>query len=138
MRLVDLTAVQRQKVGRFIGATGAICASAIWGVIVFAVLALLVEPRGGWEKLVLIIAMPFGALAAMLLVASVATAITLVKRADTSMPWRIATTHVVMAVAALWIGGSGLAVFALLAIAGTQMVAIRLIQTTPSHASSQR
>lgn len=138
MRFVDLSPVQREKVGRFIGATGAVCASAIWGFIVFAVLALLIEPRRGLDKLVAIIAMPFGAIAAMLLVVSAATAITLVKRADTSMPWRIASTHLVMAVAALWIGGPGLAVLAMLAIAATQVIAIRLLQTTPSHASSQR
>jgi hypothetical protein len=127
-----------EKVGRFIGATGAACASAIWGFLVFAALALLIEPHAGWRGLVVIIAMPMGALAAMFLVASVATVIILAKRADTSMPWRIATTHVVMAALGLWWGGPGIAVFALLAIAATQLIAIRLLQTTPSHASSQR
>ena len=136
-----MSAVQparREKVGRFIGATGAACASAIWGFLVFAALALLIEPHQGWRGLVLIIAMPLGAMAAVLLVASVATVIILAKRADTSMPWRIASTHLVMAGVALWAGGPGLAALALLAIAGTQVIAIRLIQMTPSHASSQR
>ena len=138
MRFVNVSRVQREKVGRFIGATGAACASAIWGFLVFAVLALLIEPHHGWRGIILIIAMPMGAMAAVLLVASVATVIILAKRADTSMPWRIAATHVVMALVGLWIGGPGIGVLALLAIAGTQVIAIRLLQTTPSHASSQR
>ena len=132
----------RERVGRIIGATGGVCASALWGFIVFAVLALLVEPASGLRGLVLIIAMPMGAIAAVLFVVSVADVIVLARRVDVGMPWRVAATHVVMALVVLGIGGGAqawLAASALLAISATQVIAIRLFrQMTPSHATSQR
>ena len=128
---------RREKIGRLIGAIGGACASALWGFLVFAAVAILIEPGTGLEKLVVIVAMPVGVLASMLLVASVADVIILARRVDTSMPWRIASTHVVLALVMLW-GGAVLGAIAMFAISATQIVAIRLFQMTPSHASSQR
>lgn len=132
---------RREHVGRIIGATGGVCASALWGFIVFSALALLMEPASGVRGLVLIVAMPMGAMAAVLFVVSVADVIVLARRVDVGMPWRVAATHVVMALVVLWIGGgtrAWLGASALLAISATQVIAIRLFQMTPSHAASQR
>lgn len=137
-----MRAARCEKVGRAIGAIGGACASAVWGFLVFAAAALLIDPGTGLEGLVVIVAMPVGAMASVLFVASVANVIILARRADTSMPWRIAATHVVMALVILWIGGMGssalLGALAMLAISATQVIAIRLFQMTPSHASPQR
>ena len=132
--------MRRQRVGRFIGATGAACAALFWGFIVLSVIALLLEPNPGWRALGLIIAMPMGVLSAMLLTVSVYDVIVLARRADVAMPWRVAAVHLLLAVAVLYLDGTRawLAAGALLAVAATQMIAIRLFQMTPSHAASQR
>ncbi|MDQ3339052.1 MAG: hypothetical protein M4D80_28155 [Myxococcota bacterium] len=132
--------MRRQWVGRFIGATGAACASLLWGFIVLSVIALLLEPSSGWRTLGLIIAMPVGAVAAVLLIISVADVIVLARGADVAMPWRVAGMHLCLAVVVLWGGGTRawLAASVLLAVSATQVIAIRIFQMTPSHASSQR
>lgn len=132
---------RRVAIGRIIGAAGGVCAAVGWGVLVFAVASLLIEPAG-LKKLVLVVAMPMGAMAAVLFVVAVADVVVLARRADTAMPWRVAATHFVMALALLWIGGGGprawVGAMSLFGICATQLIAIRLIQMTPSHASSQR
>jgi hypothetical protein len=139
-RLVRALVMQRQRVGRFIGATGAACAAAFWGFLALSMLALLLDPPTGWRGLVVLGAVPLGALAAVLLVVSVADVVVLARRVDIGMPWRVAAVHLVLAIVVLWGGGlrAWFGASALLAVAATQVIAIRLFQMTPSHAASQR
>jgi hypothetical protein len=123
-------------VGRAIGATGAACATLLWGALLIAFLGLLIEPQGrfGW---MLVIMMPFGVIAAMMFVVAVADLVVLVRRADRDLPWRVAGAHGLLAILGLWRGHVMLAIAPLL-IAGTQLVALRLFQMMPSQPSSQR
>ena len=84
-----------------------------------------------------IIAMPFGVIAGMMFVVAFADLVVLVRRADRHIPWAVAAAHVALAVIALWTKQPKLAL-APLAIAATQIVALRLFQMMPSQASSQR
>jgi hypothetical protein len=130
-----------ETAGRIIGATGGVCASAFWGLMLIAALSILIEPGNGIARLAVLVAIPFGAMAAMLFVVSVANVIVLARRADTSMPARVAGAHLMMAVLVVLTSDGAqrlLAVGALLAICATQVVAIRLFQMTPSQASAQR
>ena len=142
---VDLALPRRhpcETAGRIIGALGALCAAAFWGVMLIAALGILIDPGKGLAALVVLIAIPMGALASVLFVVSAADFVVLARRADTSMPWRVAATHAVMAVAIVWIGSAGaqrwLGAAALLVICATQLIAIRLFQMMPSQPSSQR
>ena len=132
--------MRRQRVGRFIGATGAACASLFWGFIVLSVIVMLLEPPTGWRGIALIFALPMGVLAAMLLTVSVHDVIVLWRRTDFVAPGRVAVMHLAIALLLLYMQGmrAWIAVGALLAVSATQVIAIRLFQMTPSHASSQR
>ena len=121
--------MRRQRVGRFIGATGAACATLFWGFIVLSAIAMLLEPPTGWRAIGLLFALPFGVLAAMLLTVSAY-----------DLVGRVAAVHLVLAVLLIYTQGTRawVAVGALLAVVATQVIAIRLFQMTPSQASSQR
>jgi hypothetical protein len=121
--------MRSQQLGRFIGATGAGCASLLWTVVVLGAIAAFLEPK----FIDVIIAIPVGALAVVLLVVSVWDVAVLVQRAEIELPWRVGVMHVAMAIFVLYFVGSVLIGGALLAIAATQMIAIRLIQVTPSQ-----
>ena len=124
------------RVGRVIGASGAACATLLWGALLLGFVAMLIEP-GGRHKWAVVIAMPFGVIAAMMFAVAVADLVVLVRRADQSLPWRVGGAHAFLAILALWSGHMMLAIAPLL-IAGTQLVAIRLFQMMPSQPSSQR
>jgi hypothetical protein len=123
-------------VGRAIGATGAACATLLWGALLLAFLGLLIEPQGRFGFM-LVVMMPFGVIAAMMFVVAVADLVVLVQRPDKDLPWRVAGAHVLLAILGLWWGHAALAIAPLL-IAGTQLVALRLFQMMPSQPSSQR
>jgi hypothetical protein len=123
-------------VGRAIGATGAACATLLWGALLLAFLGLLIEPQGRFGFM-LVVMMPFGVIAAMMFVVAVADLVVLVRRPDKDLPWRVAGAHVLLAILGLWWGHAALAIAPLL-IAGTQLVALRLFQMMPSQPSSQR
>ena len=127
---------RRHSVGRAIGATGAACATLLWGALLIAFLGLLIEPHGRFGFM-LVIAMPFGVIAAMMLVVAVADLVVLVRRVDKDLPWRVAGAHVLLAILALW-WGQTMAAIATLLIAATQVIAVRLFQMMPSQPSSQR
>ena len=124
------------RVGRAIGATGAACATLLWGTFLLACVAMLLEPASR-RGLAAIVAIPFGVLAALMFVVAVADLVVLVRRADQDLPWRVAAAHVLLAIFPLWLGHPTLALAPLL-IAGTQLVAVRLFQMMPSQPTSQR
>ena len=88
--------------GRLIGAAGAVCSTVFWCAMLYVVATILIEPSN--PALGLRVAMPMAVFASVLVVIAAADVITLARRADLALPWRVASTHTVMALVVLGIG----------------------------------
>jgi hypothetical protein len=128
--------VSRERLGRIIGATGAGCATLLWAFLALSFLAFLVDADSfGFG---IIIGLPVVLLSSTFAVVAASDLAALLRRADRLVPWRLATTHAVLAIVLLWAQAwiPGLVVGA---IAATQFVALQLFrQMTPSQPAPQR
>jgi hypothetical protein len=129
--------VQRERLGRVIGATGGVLASVLWGILLFGCVVMMIEPPTGIAGIAMLFVLPVSVLATGMFVVSVGAVVVLARRVDTSMPSRVAVVHLVLAALLAYGRHQWVAALVLAAIGISQVVAIRL-QMTPSHAVSQR
>lgn len=129
--------MRRARLGRIIGTTGGVVAAGLWGFLLFGCLAWLIDPPHGLERLAILGILPLAVIAAPIFVVSVGDVIVLARRVDTTMPWRVGSVHLVLALI-LGYRHAWLPALGLFAISASQLLAIRLFQLTPSHALSQR
>ena len=124
--------MHREQLGRLVGLLGAAIALLFWGMALVAIAGELVTG-------VAALGIPLVLLASLQVAFAAADAALLARRVEVGIPWTLAASHVVIALALLGLGHAWGIVCVLVAIAATQMIALWLFgQITPSHASSQR
>ncbi len=127
-RLVHRPDMRRERVGRLVGAIGGACASLMWGLLLLGCLAWLLDPPRGLAGIAIIGILPISVIAVLLFVASVASVVVLYRRADTQMPWRVGTVHLLLALVIAYSWKGWIVALVFITIAASQLVAIHLMR----------